>query len=79
VLVNDEAQGDSLLGDEYAVPGVFISFDDGQALKAWLGTGTGHIGTIAGTTFSIDDARGDIMASFSPGARTAPSTPSSRA
>ena len=41
---NDALHGDSLLGDEYALPGVFISFDDGQALKAWLATGTGHAG-----------------------------------
>ena len=65
VLTNDDLHADSLLGDEYAVPGVFISFDDGEALRAWLATGTGHEGAIDGTTFSIDDARGDIMASFS--------------
>ncbi len=65
VLVNDATHGDSLLGDEYDLPGVFIAFDDGQALKSWLATGSGHVATIAGTTFTIDDARGDIMASFS--------------
>ena len=65
VLVNDATHADSLLGDEYDLPGVFIPFDDGEALKAWLATGSGHIATIAGTTFTIDDARGDIMASFS--------------
>ena len=65
VLVNDANHGDSLLGDEYALPGVFIAFDDGQALKAWLAAGSGHVATIAGTEFAIDDARGDIMASFS--------------
>ena len=65
VLVNDELHADSLLGDEYALPGVFISHDDGTALKAWLATGTGHAGGIQGTIFEIDDDRGDIMASFS--------------
>ena len=65
VLVNDANHGDSLLGDEYALPGVFIAFDDGQALKAWLAAGSGHVATIAGTEFTLDDARGDIMASFS--------------
>ena len=65
VLVNDEAKGDSLLADMYILPGVFISFADGETLKAWLETGTGHEGQIAGTTFTIDDARGDIQTGFS--------------
>jgi uncharacterized repeat protein (TIGR01451 family) len=65
VLVNDELHAASLLGDQYALPGVFISYADGQTLKAWLATGTLHEGAIAGTAFTIDDARGDIMASFS--------------
>lgn len=65
VLTNDEANANSLTGDEFAVPGVFISYDDGLDLKAWLSEGTGHVGTIAGTEFTTDDTRGDIMASFS--------------
>jgi uncharacterized repeat protein (TIGR01451 family) len=65
VLVNDELNGDSLLGDEYAVPGLFISYTNGQALKAWLADGTDHVATIAGTTFTIDSSYGDVMASFS--------------
>ena len=44
ILVNDALHADSLLGDEYAVPGVFISNADGTALKTWLTTGTGHEG-----------------------------------
>ncbi len=65
VLVNDAVHGGSLQGDEYAVPGLFISFADGQELKTWLGTGTEHVAAIAGTTFVVDDQYGDIMASFS--------------
>ncbi len=65
VLLNDEINGDSLLGDPYAVPGVFITFDDGVALKAWLASGTDHQAAVAGTNFTIDDALGDTMASFS--------------
>ena len=65
VLVNDEAKGDSLLADMYILPGVFISFDNGEALKAWLATGSDHEAMIAGTTFTIDGARGDIVTGFS--------------
>ena len=65
VLTNDEANAGSLLGDAFAVPGVAISYADGQTLRAWLAEGTGHTAAIAGTTFTIDDALGDTMASFS--------------
>jgi uncharacterized repeat protein (TIGR01451 family) len=65
VLANDEINGDSVLGDAFAVPGVFLGYDDSEALKAWLAEGTGHTGAITGTTFTVDDALGDVMSSFS--------------
>ena len=65
VMVNDAINGDSLPGDEYAVPGLSIAHDDGLVLKAWLAQGTGHVAAIAGTEFVVDDQFGDIMASFS--------------
>jgi uncharacterized repeat protein (TIGR01451 family) len=65
VLMNDEPNGNSVLGDPYAVPGVFISYDDGVALKDWLATGSDHQAAISGTTFTVDDALGDTMISFS--------------
>ena len=64
VLANDD-DGDSLLGDAYTVPGLSISATDGQALKAWLATGTAHQAAVSGTTFAIGDLFGDIVASFS--------------
>lgn len=65
VLTNDEANAGSLLGDAFAVPGVAISYADGETLRAWLAEGSGHTGAISGTSFTIDDALGDTMASFS--------------
>ncbi|WP_129783251.1 S8 family serine peptidase [Promicromonospora panici] len=65
VLTNDEANAGSLLGDAFAVPGVAISYADGETLRAWLAEGSGHTGAISGTTFTIDDALGDTMSSFS--------------
>ncbi|MFJ3407253.1 S8 family serine peptidase [Promicromonospora sp. NPDC090134] len=65
VLTNDEVNGGSLLGDAFAVPGVAISYADGETLRAWLAEGSDHTGTIAGTTFITDDALGDTMSSFS--------------
>ena len=66
VLVNDELNGDSLNGDEFAVPGVFIGHADGQALKEWLRNGAAdHTARIRGVDFVVDDVYADRMASFS--------------
>src|SRR5690606_25664495 len=65
VLVNDEPNADSLNGDEFAIPGVFITYADGQALKAWLAEGTDHTAGIRGGDFVIGDQYADYMASFS--------------
>lgn len=66
VLANDEANGASLNGDGYAVPGVHISYEDGVTLKSWLADGgPAHYGAIKGTTPTNSRADGDVMAGFS--------------
>jgi subtilisin family serine protease len=65
VLANDEINGDSLVGDAHALPGVHISFAKGVVLKAWLASGTGHTATITGMSTDESPANGDVMASFS--------------
>lgn len=66
VLANDEANGASLNGDGYAVPGVHITYKDGVALKAWLADGgPAHYAAIAGTTPTASRVDGDVMAGFS--------------
>ncbi len=46
VLANNAISADALVGDAYVIPGVHITYADGVLLKAWLGTGTGHMATI---------------------------------
>ncbi|MPZ54431.1 MAG: S8 family serine peptidase, partial [Acidimicrobiia bacterium] len=65
VLANDAPNGGSLNGDAFAVPGVHITFEDGNILKDWLADGTGHTAAIAGTTFDVQAAYGDKVAGFS--------------
>lgn len=65
VLLNDEINGDSVLGDPFAIPGVFLGYDAGVTLKDWLAEGSGHTAAVSGTTFTVDDALGDRMISFS--------------
>jgi subtilisin family serine protease len=65
VLLNDEASGDSLVGDAHVLPGVHLTYADGLKLKAWLASGSGHTGTITGMTVDESPENGDVMASFS--------------
>jgi subtilisin family serine protease len=65
ILANDAANGNSLVGDAYPLPGVHISYADGITLKNWLASGSGHTGTISGTETNVNAANGDVMASFS--------------
>lgn len=61
VLVNLEADGESLVADPHVLPAVHIGYADGMALKAWLAAGSGHMARIAGTGVDLDPANGDVM------------------
>lgn len=66
VLANVAANGEgfgTLSGDSHFLPAVHIANADGLALKAWLASGSGHMATISGMSYSGD--YGDIMAGFS--------------
>ncbi len=65
ILANDFDNGDSVVADGYAIPGVHISHDDGVILKAWLASGAGHTGTIRGTNADESPDFADSMAGFS--------------
>jgi subtilisin family serine protease len=65
VLANSAAEGESTVGDAHELPAVAIGYADAQVLEAWLGTGSGHTATIAGTTFDLSASNGDVMAGFS--------------
>jgi len=65
ILANDAPNGNSLSADAHVLPAVHVTFDDGVTLKAWVASGAGHTGTIAGTVLDINSSNGDIMAGFS--------------
>ncbi|MCO6451519.1 MAG: S8 family serine peptidase [Caldilineales bacterium] len=64
VLVNT-LPGESVNADAHFIPAVHLDNDQGDLLKAWLATGTGHTASIQGTLFDFAPANGDIMAGFS--------------
>lgn len=65
VLANAEPDGETSVADPHELPAAAIGFTDGRALKEWVSTGTGHQGTLTGTTVAKDPALGDVMARFS--------------
>lgn len=65
VLANTDATGESLAADPHIIPSVHIGDIDGDVLRAWLASGSGHTATIAGTTKINDPAAGNIMNSTS--------------
>ncbi|MDX1687248.1 MAG: S8 family serine peptidase [Candidatus Promineifilaceae bacterium] len=65
VLANTDAQGESINADPHVIPAVHIGDSDGDVLRAWLSSGSGHMATIAGTMLDVDPSNGDIMAGFS--------------
>ncbi|MBE2198541.1 MAG: S8 family serine peptidase [Anaerolinea sp.] len=65
ILLNDAPSAASLNDDTHVLPATHISYADGVILKAWLATGTGHMGRITGGAVDYNSMYGDNMASFS--------------
>ncbi|NMH58448.1 S8 family serine peptidase [Alteromonas ponticola] len=67
VLANVEDGQISLNNDAYIIPGIHINTADGNRLKAWLASGSGHRATITAAVgeLVIDDTQADITADFS--------------
>lgn len=66
VLANISAAANSVDADPHVIPGININLAQGNALKAWLASGTGHTATITPSSQPVaDPAVADVMASFS--------------
>jgi subtilisin family serine protease len=66
VLTNTEADGESTVADPHVLPAVHLGYTAARQLEAWvLDDGSGHTGTIAGTTADQQADNGDVMAGFS--------------
>ena len=65
VLANVDSQGESTNGDGHYLPGVHIGDTAGDALRAWLASGSGHMATISSYTLDITGYDADIMAAGS--------------
>ncbi|MCP4090359.1 MAG: peptidase S8, partial [Gammaproteobacteria bacterium] len=65
VLANLQGGSTNLEHDAYQVPGIHISANDGDIIKTWLATGSGHSATITEVTVSTHIGQADTVASFS--------------
>jgi subtilisin family serine protease len=65
VLLNTAADGESTVADEHGIPSTHLGYSDGQALLAWLASGSGHQGRIEGARVVSDPAAADRLANSS--------------
>lgn len=64
VLANtDDPELQSMVADDHCLPATHIGYEDGEKLRTWLDTGTGHQASISGfDIFHIAEA-GDVLSS----------------
>jgi len=64
VLANLQDGATSVVADAHVLPAIHINADDGDALRAWLASGTGHTASFTGTEVVKDPTLGKIAAGF---------------
>lgn len=57
--------GDTVSGDQHCLPATHINRADGDRLRDWLASGSGHRGRLTGTERFVDDRRTGRLASSS--------------
>jgi len=65
ILADSPSGGGGPVADPHIIPAIHVDLTDGNALRGWLGSGSGHMGEITASTLILNPAAGDIMASFS--------------
>lgn len=61
ILANATDQGESVVADDHCLPATHIGKDDGDILREWLDSGTGHQGAISGYGLVESDSFGDQL------------------
>lgn len=73
ILANTDGQGESLRADQHCLPATHIGDKDGDVLRTWLGSGSGHQGSISGfDLYHIPEAGDEISNSSSRGPNLTP-------
>jgi subtilisin family serine protease len=73
ILANTDLDGGSLRSDLHCLPAIHIGNLDGNDLRTWLDSGSGHKGSISGFDRIVDHSLGDqVVSSSSRGPSVAP-------
>jgi len=73
ILANTEDQGESIVSDNHCLPASHIGVKDGDALRSWLDSGSGHEGRISNLVLAqFDDAADQLSFSSSRGPAPVP-------
>ncbi|MBW8184192.1 S8 family serine peptidase [Shewanella nanhaiensis] len=62
--IHGEDEATNVVADAHVLPAIHIDADDGDMLRAWLASGTGHQASITGTKVVHDDEFARIAAGF---------------
>ncbi|MEL7449846.1 MAG: S8 family serine peptidase [Pseudomonadota bacterium] len=65
IIATTATSAQGLFDIAYIIPGIQINQPEGDALRTWLASGTGHTGTITGSEVTVDFALADILAASS--------------
>jgi len=65
ILANTAEFGESLVADDHCLPAAHVGETDGDVLRAWLDSGTGHGGALSGLMLVEKDELGDQVSSSS--------------
>lgn len=65
ILANTDNEAESIVADEHCLPASHIGAEDGDSLRAWLASGSNHVGSISGFTLAEDEGFADQVASSS--------------
>jgi hypothetical protein len=72
ILANTDAEGESIVADNHCLPAIHVGDTDGDALRAWVGSGDGHKGTITPFGRVLTDEIADRVVSSSSRGPTLP-------
>jgi len=65
ILANTELDGESIVADDHCLPASHIGKQDGDILRAWLASGSNHMGSLSGFTLALADKFADRISGSS--------------
>jgi len=65
ILANTDLDGESIVADDHCLPATHIGEKDGNLLRAWLASGSNHMGSISGFSIVKDSKYADHLSGSS--------------